>query len=52
MDPAAAHAYFESADPIAAFAGDPQLWGGLAGDPRLLAALRAADARVQAFVKS
>jgi D-arabinitol 4-dehydrogenase len=52
IDHAAAHAFFESHDPVAAFAADPQLWGPLARDPRLLAALRAADARVQAFVKS
>lgn len=51
MDPAAAHAFFEAIDPLAAFAGDTQLWGPLAGDARLLAALRVADARVDAFLK-
>ena len=51
MDATAAHAYFESADPIAAFAADAQLWGPLAREPRLLAALRAADARVLDFLK-
>ena len=51
MDHAAAHAYFESADPMAAFAADPQLWGPLARERRLLVALRAADAWVQDFLK-
>ena len=50
MDPAAAHALCASADPVAAFAADPVLWGPLAGDARLLAGLRAADARVQRFL--
>ena len=51
MDHAAAHAFFASADPLAAFAADALLWGPLAGDPRLLAALRGADARVRAFAQ-
>ena len=50
MDPAAAHALFTAPDPLAAFAQDPVLWGDLAGNATLLAALRAASARVQAFV--
>jgi D-arabinitol 4-dehydrogenase len=52
MVPATAHAFFEAADPLAAFAADPLLWGPLAGDARLLAALRAASERVDEFVKS
>ena len=51
MDPTVAHAFFEARDPLAAFANDSLLWGSLAGDVRLVAALRRADARVQAFVK-
>jgi D-arabinitol 4-dehydrogenase len=42
MDRQAAHAVCAAADPVAAFAGIPTLWGGLAGDARLVAALRAA----------
>jgi D-arabinitol 4-dehydrogenase len=51
MDAASAHAIFETADPLAAFSRDPILWGPLAGDPRLVAALAAAHAEVLAFVK-
>jgi D-arabinitol 4-dehydrogenase len=49
MDPAVAHAICESADPVAEFAADATLWGELAGDARLIAALREASARVEAF---
>ena len=52
MDPAAAHAICEAADPVAAFAADPVLWGPIAGDPRLVDALRRASARVTDFVAS
>jgi D-arabinitol 4-dehydrogenase len=51
MDAASAHALFERADPLAAFALDPILWGPLAGDPRLLAALAAAHGEVLQFLK-
>jgi len=51
MDAVAAHAFFDAPDPLAAFAGDPILWGPLAGDPRLLAALIAAHREVQQFLK-
>jgi D-arabinitol 4-dehydrogenase len=51
MDPAAAHAICAAADPEAALAADRTLWGELAGDARLLAALRAAGQRVAAFVQ-
>jgi len=51
MVAATAHAFFDAADPLAAFCGDPQLWGPLAGTDALLAAIRAADRRVQAFMK-
>jgi D-arabinitol 4-dehydrogenase len=46
MDPAAAHAFFSSADPLAAYCRDPLLWGPLAGNEALEAAIRAAYARV------
>ncbi|MBT9551340.1 MAG: mannitol dehydrogenase family protein, partial [Hydrogenophaga sp.] len=52
MDPAAAHAICEAADPVAAFAADTTLWGELASDTRLVSALRNAHARVMAFVKA
>jgi D-arabinitol 4-dehydrogenase len=51
MDPAAAHAICASADPVAAFCSDLPLWGNLANDARLVAAMRAAFARVQRFMK-
>jgi D-arabinitol 4-dehydrogenase len=51
MDPAVAHAICEAADPLAAFAADAVLWGPLAGDARLVAALRGAAGRVDQFVK-
>ncbi len=52
MDPAAAHAICEAADPVAAFAADPVLWGPLASQPALVEALRTAHQRVQLFVKN
>ena len=50
MDPAAAHAICDAADPVAALAADATLWGSRAGDARLRAALRAAGTRVDDFV--
>jgi D-arabinitol 4-dehydrogenase len=50
MDAAAAHALCAAADPVAAFAADVALWGPLAGDARLLAALRSAARRVAALL--
>ncbi len=50
MDPAAAHALCASADPVAAFAADPVLWGALASQPSLVDGLRQAYDRVQNFV--
>ncbi len=52
MDPAVAHAMCESADPVAAFCADVPLWGDLAGDTRLVAAVREASARVTQFVQT
>ena len=50
MDPAVAHAYFDEADPLGAFARDPLLWGPLAGNVDLIGALREAHAEVLHFV--
>ncbi len=50
MDPAVAHAICASDDPVAALAANATLWGALASDARLLAALRKASARVHSFV--
>ena len=52
MDPAVAHAICEAADPVAAFCADTVLWGALASDTNLVAAIRAAYARVGTFVAS
>jgi D-arabinitol 4-dehydrogenase len=51
MDPAVAHAICAAADPVAAFAANPVLWGPQAGDPRLIGALRRAAERVAQFEK-
>jgi D-arabinitol 4-dehydrogenase len=51
MDPVAAHALCASADPVAALAADPALWGRAAGDVRLVAALRMASERVRRFTE-
>ncbi len=50
MDPAVAHAICDAADPVAAYAADKVLFGTLAGDARLVAALRTASDRVAEFV--
>ena len=52
MDPAAAHAICEAADPVAAFCADPVLWGPLASDERLVQAMRSACQRVTLFVRN
>ncbi len=52
MDPAAAHAFFSDADPLGAFCRDPLLWGPLAGNAVLTAAIRAAHGRVEAFARA
>ena len=51
MDAASAHAIFASADPLDAFCRDAILWGPLAGDPRLLAAMADAHREVLDFLK-
>jgi D-arabinitol 4-dehydrogenase len=50
MDPAVAHAICAAADPVAAFCADRPLWGDLAGDARLVDAVRRAGERVARFV--
>ena len=51
MDPVAAHAICEAPDPVAAFCADATLWGELAGDARLVSAVRTAYAQVQLFIQ-
>jgi D-arabinitol 4-dehydrogenase len=50
MDAKAAHAICNAADPVAAFAADTVLWGAMAGDTRLRAALHAARTQVDHFL--
>jgi D-arabinitol 4-dehydrogenase len=52
MDENAAHAICAASDPVQAFCSNPVLWGPLAGDARLVAALRNATQRVGAFIQS
>lgn len=49
MDPAAAHAVCEAADPICRLCDQKVLWVNFSGDPRLVAAIRAAYDRVLAL---
>ncbi len=49
MDVAAAQAICAARDPVAAYAADVTLWGDMANDERMLAALRQAFARVKQF---
>jgi D-arabinitol 4-dehydrogenase len=51
MDPVVGHAICTAADPVAALCADAVLWGPLAGDPRLVAAVRHATGRVENFMK-
>ncbi len=51
MDPDVAHAICEAADPVAAFCADKGLWGPIAGDSRLVDAVRSASTRVMQFIK-
>ncbi|TXT39886.1 MAG: D-arabinitol 4-dehydrogenase [Comamonadaceae bacterium] len=52
MDPAVAHAICEAADPVAAFCADVPLWGPLAGDQRLVQAMRKAVTRINLFIRN
>jgi len=51
MDTPVAHAICDAADPVAALANHAVFWGELAGDARLVAALRRAAGRVAQFEK-
>lgn len=50
MEPAVAQAICAAADPIAAFAAERVLFGPIAGDARLVAALRKATDRINTFM--
>jgi D-arabinitol 4-dehydrogenase len=52
MDPVAAHAICEAGDPVAAYCADRVLWGPLAGDERLVRAMRSASERVTLFIRN
>jgi D-arabinitol 4-dehydrogenase len=51
MDPEAAHAVCDAGDPVVALCADGMLWGPIAGDPQLVAAVRLASERVSRFAK-
>lgn len=50
MNPATAQAICQSSDPIATFAGERVLFGSIAGDERLIQALRQATDRISTFL--
>ncbi len=50
MDPTLAHAICAAVDPVLTFSMNSQLWGELAGDARLVAALREATERLQCLL--
>lgn len=52
MNTQAAHTICDAVDPVAAFCADAVLWGELANDHRLVAAMRLAYALVNQFVKT
>ena len=52
MDPAAARAICSAADPVAALCSDTTLWGLLAGDARVISALRDASRRIDDLVEN
>ena len=49
MNPAVAHAICAASDPVAAFCSEEPLWGELAGNARLIQAVRRAHRRVATF---
>lgn len=51
MDAAATHAFFKAEDPVAAFCANRVLWGDLAASEKLVAAIRDAHERVQAWAR-
>lgn len=52
MNVEAAHAMCEAIDPIVAYCADAVLWGELANDPRLVAAMRQAYKKVILFIEN
>ena len=52
MDPAVGHAICEAADPVVALCADASLWGDMASDPRLVASIQQAYARVNALTQT
>ncbi|WP_395321269.1 D-arabinitol 4-dehydrogenase [Variovorax sp. UC74_104] len=52
MDEAVAHAICDAADPVLALCSDAGLWGNIAGDARLIDAVRRASERVARFVQA
>lgn len=52
MDEAVAHAICDAADPVLALCSDAGLWGAVAGDARLIEAVRSASARVSSFMNA
>ncbi|GLU35459.1 D-arabinitol 4-dehydrogenase [Trinickia caryophylli] len=52
LDEPATRAFFTAADPLAAFSASRLLWGGMASKPELVAVLRSALARVDAWLAS
>jgi len=52
MNVEAAHAMCEATDPIVAYCADAVLWGDLANDPRMVAAMRQAYQQVNQFIEN
>jgi len=52
MDEAVGHAICDAADPVVALCSDAGLWGNIAGDARLIDAVRRAGERVARFVQA
>jgi D-arabinitol 4-dehydrogenase len=52
MDASVAHAICDAADPVVALCSDAALWGEVAGDARLIDAVRGAGERVARFVEA
>jgi D-arabinitol 4-dehydrogenase len=52
MNVEAAHIMCDAADPIVAYCADAILWGELANDPRLTAAIRQAYKEVNQFIEN
>ena len=51
MDPVVGHAICQSEDPIVAFCADSTLWGSLAGDERVVAAMRQATTHIKSVLE-